>query len=218
MSGFERTWETFQRARTTMGPSPGVRESWRKGRSRYSLWALRVNAQPALERMQALQRALGAAIRPVPPTHAHVTVWVAGFPAERLVHDDDVLTWHLDQQLKQLTRGAPWPMRLELGPANSFLSCAVLEVHDPQGDLAALRGALGLWGTELRFADYQPHLTVGTYLKAQQTGPLVQAIAPLRSAPHTPLQVSSVELVELNAAVEGAPLKTPSERWRVPLG
>jgi hypothetical protein len=102
--------------------------------------------------------------------------------------------------------------RLQVGGLNAFLSCPILEIHDLQGGLAALRDPLG--AETLRFAPYLPHLTVGPFGDTRPTGPIAAAIAPHRCLPPLPFEPDAIELVTFDAAAPG-PLRT---RARIPLG
>jgi hypothetical protein len=130
-----------------------------------------------------------------------VTAWVCGFPAAVPTLDDDVADAILDAQRAAVSRLPP--PRLSVGAPNAFATCAFLEVHDPHGDLAALRTALAVPGAkEVRFARYQPHVTVGRFGDSRPVAPIARALAALRAgdrdAPHA-VGDSRVELIELDA-------------------
>lgn len=203
--GFAETWAAFAARPRTLGPSPGALEDWARGRTRYALWALRVSAPAVLRRMGAVAERLAGAIVPVPPADAHVTVWVCGFPAAAPAFDDDIGEEALAAQRAAVMNLAP--PRLVVGAPNAFATCAFLEVDDPHGDLAALRAALAVPGArEVRFAGYQPHVTVGRFVDTRPVAPLADALATLRAGDHTaPLSVDDavLELVALDARAPG---------------
>lgn len=195
---------------TTWGPSPGVRESWARGRRRYAVWLVRVRAPEVLARMQLVADTLGDAVEPTPPAEAHITLWVAGFPAETPCHDDDVSEAVLVAQAEALQaqlRGVSG-VRLEVGGANAFLTCAVLDVFDPDGALASARACLDNVGKELRFGPYHPHVTAGRFVDSRDRAPLAEALRPLRALPRIPLDVLAVELCTFDAQVEALHLTT----------
>ncbi len=221
-AAFAETWALLAAATEALGPSPGVREAWHRGRPRYAVWALRVTDEAVLERMNdvslALSRALGPApdrLRPHPTTDAHVTVWVAGFPTDTSALDDaldDDVAWaRLHAQAAEAAGSGP--LSLTVGGANSFLSCAFLEVFDPAGDLARLRARLG--PGELRFAPYLPHVTAALYGAGVRLDRVRAALLPLRLLPPLPLVVEALDLVTFRADVAGSSLETA---LRVPLG
>jgi hypothetical protein len=199
------TWERFTALERTLGPTPGVREAWARGRERYAVWALRVADPVVAARMGAVAERLGDAIVPVHPSDAHVTVWVCGFPAATPAHDDDVAEATLTAQRAAVARlRRP---RLVLGAPNAFPTCAFLEVGDPHGDLEALRAALaGAGAREVRFASYKPHVTVGRFGDERPVGPIAGALAGLREGEHAApcvidMDAVTLELIELDARV-----------------
>ncbi len=206
-SSFDHVWRTFRAAPTTLGPTPGALEAWHRGRRRYAVWLAPVTAPEPLASLEALQRALGAAI--VPVAVPHVTLWVAGFPAAAPRHDDDVAEAELAAQLEALRcwREAGGRLRVTFGQANAFLSAAFVEVHDDHGDLARARAALAApGGREVRFCPYLPHLTAGRFSAEAPTAPLATAIERLRTAPaRRAADLPALALCELDAHAPDAP-------------
>jgi hypothetical protein len=198
---FAETWTSFCASERTLGPGPRAIDEWRRGRERCAVWALRVAEPAVLDRMAAVAERLDDAIVRVAPRDAHVTVWVCGFPSPAPALDDDVAEETLAAQRAAVARLRP--PRLVVGAPNAFSTCAFLEVHDPHGDLAALRQALAVPGArEVRFAGYQPHVTVGRFRDTRPSAPLAGALARLRAGEHAaPRAVdgSVLELVELDA-------------------
>ncbi len=202
---FADTWATFRALEHTLGPTDDAIDTWRRGRERYAVWALRVVDPVVIARMAAVADRLAGAIVPVAPERAHVTVWVCGFPCAAPAFDDDVADTILAAQRRAAAR-LPRP-RLVVGAPNAFATCAFLEVHDPHGDVAALRVALAVPGAkEVRFAPYQPHVTVGRFGDTRPAAPIADTLAALRASAHgatTPRAVanSALELIELDARV-----------------
>jgi hypothetical protein len=199
--GFGESWARFLALERTAGPSAGAIDDWRRGRERYAVWALRLRAPEVIARMAAVAERLGDSIVRVRPDDAHVTAWVCGFPAANPVFDDDVTDGILAAQRAAVAgRAAP---RLLIGAPNAFATCAFLEVHDPHGDLAALRAALAVPGAkEVRFARYQPHVTVGRFAASGPAAPIARAIAALRAGADVvpqPADDVQLELIELDA-------------------
>ena len=198
---FAETWASFRARELTLGPTEGAMEAWRRGRQRYAVWALRVVDPVVIARMAAVADRLAGAIVPVAPERAHVTVWVCGFPCAAPRLDDDVAETTLAAQRRAVAH-LPRP-RLVVGAPNAFATCAFLEVHDPHGDLAALRAALAVPGAkEVRFAPYQPHVTVGRFGDTRPAASIARMLAALRDgepvAPHA-VADSRLELLELDA-------------------
>jgi 2'-5' RNA ligase len=179
--GFGQTWATFCALEWTLGPSPGAIEDWRRGRARYAVWALRIADADVVARMAAVAAPLASAIVPVAPDDAHVTAWVCGFPSVAPAFDDDVAEAVLAAQRAAVARLAP--PRLTIAAPNAFATCAFLEVQDPHGELTALRAALMVPGArEVRFAHYQPHVTVGRFKDTRPTAPIAEALRALRAS------------------------------------
>lgn len=203
---FASTWSRFTAAPSTLGPTPGAREAWHRGRPRYAVWVLRVDDPAVLARHAAMADVL-APHGAQPFTDLHITLFVAGFPTAHPRHDDDVHPSTLDAQVDAL-RAADLPSpRLSVGGLNAFLSCTFLEVHDPSGGLDALRVPLEDAHREVRFAPYVPHLTVGPFGDTRPTGPVAAAIAAFRSLPPLPVRPAALELVSFDAFATG-PLTT----------
>lgn len=196
------TWAMFSALERTLGPTPGAIDEWRRGRRRYAVWVIRLAVPAVMARMAAVAERLAGKLVPVAPEDAHVTLWVCGFPAALPTLDDDVAETTLAAQAAAVAAAAP--PRLVLGRPNAFASCAFLEVVDAHGDLAALRAKLALPGArEVRFARYQPHVTVGRFNDAWPTAPIAAQLAGLRCDPRfSPLSLtgSVPERVELDAA------------------
>lgn len=165
------------------------------------MWALRVSDPVVLARMATIADRLAGAIVPVSREDAHVTAWVCGFPCAVPALDDDVADATIAAQRAAVAHLRP--PRLVVGAPNAFATCAFLEVHDPHGDLTALRHALAVPGAgEVRFAPYQPHVTVGRFHDTRPASPIAVALGEFRAgerfAPH-PFHDSALELVILDA-------------------
>jgi hypothetical protein len=200
---FDAAWSHFLAAPTTLGPTPGAREEWHRGRPRYAVWVLRVGDPAVLARHAAMLDHLAPhGARPF--TDPHVTLFVAGFPTPHPHDDDDIALSTLDAQLAALRAAGHRSPRLHVGGLNTFLSCPFLEVHDPHGDLDTLRGPLAQAHPEVRFAPYLPHLTVGPFGDTRPTGPVAAAIAPFRTLAPLPLRPVAVELITFDAQEMGA--------------
>jgi len=198
---FDDTWTAFRALEQTSGPTGNAIEDWRRGRDRYAVWALRVIDPVVTARMSAVAEHVGDSLVRVRSEDAHVTVWVCGFPAAVPALDDDVADAILDAQQSAVSRLPP--PRLVVGAPNAFATCVFLEVHDPRGDLAALRAALAVPGArEVRFARYQPHVTVGRFGDSRPAAPIARALAALRAgdafAPRA-ISDSRLERIELDA-------------------
>lgn len=218
---FSETWAKFRALKHTLGPTGDAIETWRRGRERYAVWALRVADPEVIARMAAVADRLAGAIVPVRPDRAHVTTWVCGFPSAAPALDDDVAETIIAAQRRAVTN-LPRP-RLVVGAPNAFATCAFLEVHDPHGDLAALRSVLAVPGAkEVRFAPYLPHVTVGRFDDTRPAAPIAGVLATLRdrdSVATAPRAVadSTLELIELDARAPDRLATAPNPTCRADL-
>ena len=205
---FDATWDHFCSSPHLLGPTPGHRAAWAAGRPAYAVWAIRLTSPALRDRVRRVQAALPASIRPTDPADLHITVWVAGFPTlDAPERDDDIRAVDLARQGDALARCSG--LRLHIGGANSFTTAPFLEVFDPDDGLADLRGALTRCGPpELRFAAYQPHVTLGTARMDAPTAPVVKALTAYRRAPLIEVGVRRVEQLRFDAACTGAALQT----------
>lgn len=203
---FDAIWSRFVEGPSTLGPTPGVREAWHRGRARYAVWLLRAVDPAILARLDMVRDAL-APFGVEAIAEPHVTVFVAGFPAARPLEDDDIAEATLAAQAEALGAELPSP-RLAIGGASAFLSCPILEVQDPHGNLEAIRARLGALRREVRFAPYVPHLTIGTFVDSRPTGPIAAVLEGLRALPPLALRAEALELVTFDATRAGAALTT----------
>ena len=184
---------------------------WHQGRTRYGVWLIDADSGAVRERIAQVRAHLAPLLVPeaVPPRRQpHITLFVCGFIAPALVHDDDFTPCMLAAQQSALAAAAPSGFTLQLGGIDSFDSAVFLRVNDPQGGLTALRHALGQGMREIRQSAYVPHLTVGLYSGAFDT-PMVAG--QLESfAPRTPiaLRVQRIYFARYEARVLGGPLET----------
>lgn len=210
---FAEVWDTFRSAPTTLGPTPGVREAWARGRARYAVWVLPVTDETVRARLAAAADRLAPhGLRPFPDPH--ITVFVAGFPAAAPTLDDDIAEAVLDAQLAAVRAARPRRPRLQVAGLNAFQSCAILEVWDPHNDLDTLRAPLAGCHPEIRFATYRPHVTVGSFGDTRDTAPITNTILPLRTLQTVPVVCDTLDLVTFDARIERGSLTT---HVRVPL-
>lgn len=212
-------WRRFVAAGRTLGPTPGERERWHAGRSRYAVWLARVTGSEFLARTRLAQQQLEQWILPIAGEQLHLTIFVCGFPTAGGTMNDDVEPEALITQANHLAAAAFAPLELQIGPVNSFTSAAFLEVQDPLAGLERIRAALGSalehhGKREVRFSHYIPHITVGMYRLDYAITPIVEALAPLRALPPLRLRLEALELVDYETDRWDAPLRTLR---RVPL-
>ena len=186
-------WQTFLNSSHTLGPSPGVREQWRSGRSHYAVWALPVSDPRVLQRAAQVQRALAAHIQAQPLAQAHITLWVGGFVDGDGTAEDD-LDGEARAAIQERIRAWDRPINVQITGASSFLSCPFLEVQQPGSGLNLLREEIGsIHPKEIRFSNFIPHLTLGTYAATEATEALVKRLRPFRDLPPIELTLRPCE-------------------------
>ncbi len=184
---------------------------WHKGRLDYAVWLITADLAPVRERIAQVRAHLAPLLVPdnTPPRRQpHITVFVCGFIAPTVVHDDDFTPTMRAAQRAALAAAAQGGFTLQIGGIDSFDSAVFLRVDDPQGGLAALRRALGQGMREIRQSAYVPHLTVGLYRAAFDTRMVADCLASWRPQPPIALRVECLALARYQAQVLGGALET----------
>jgi len=154
---------------------------WHKGRTRYGIWALEIDAANILLRFHSAQQALADYLLPQYQRQPHITLYVCGFLdwlGPQCPQANDNFSQHaLEQQrvrlsdkLKEITQGQKG-FNLQVGSVNSFSSAPYLQITDPHQHLGRLRAAFSSGTTldntdEFRSSPFTPHLTLGLYRDA----------------------------------------------------
>ena len=203
-------WDEFRAARFTLGPSPGVREAWHRGRPGYLVWLLDVAAGPVSERVGRVARALQKELVPAPGSRLHVTVLVMGFPDELPAH-------LLRDQIRELEQTRPTAPAVRLHGATSSGVSVHLSVCDCARGIAGIRDALTRCGHSLGFVEprqsrYRPHVTVGDFPSAFSVESILPALSRHRAYPPLAMHLGRLRLVELDTRSHHAPyLRTHCE-------
>lgn len=135
---------------------------------------------------------------PQPPGKLHITVRLLGYLRAGLPLPE---TWRRSE-LQALanhaqTLFAKLPVfDVRVGPINAFPNVAIAEVHD-EGQLRLLETAVNELIPHIHRTPQPypliPHITLG-YFGRRPTGPIIDALRPLRNLPALPLIVDSVAL------------------------
>lgn len=168
-------------------------------------------------RVRRVQRLLAPWAIATPPGELHVTVYVSGFPGARARTRDDVTGPILARQLRALAVSGCASGAIGVGLPGSYRAAPFLRVDDASGVLARVRRTLAAAlpagaPSELRFAPFDPHVTLGRYRADEPTGPIVGALSrerdiALAEGP-VPVMVRCIELVTFDPAIAGAALTT----------
>ena len=167
---------------------------WHDGRQMYCVWTLPVRDRLVLERLQAAQQHLSPWLHQDYRRQAHITLFVCGFDALVQHRDDDFTRQAQQLQCEALEMLAQASFSLQIGGLDSFASAPYLQVSDPEGVLAVLRERLETISSEVRQAEYVPHLTVGLFQQALSWSQLQARISSFNRAESLTLRVSELEL------------------------
>jgi len=139
---------------------------WHRGRDTYAVWVLQMEDKAISKKFVAAREHLNGYLLEPYHRQPHITLFVCGFLVDRPQYNDDFNRTQLQDQIQTLENTSIQPFEIVIGGLNSFASAPFLEVSDPEGGIARLRGVLSRGAREFRTAPYTPHLTVGLYAGA----------------------------------------------------
>jgi 2'-5' RNA ligase len=171
---------------------------WRRGRDTYAVWVLPLEEEAILNRFKTAREHLSGYLLEPYRRQPHITLFVCGFLVQEARYNDDFTEAQLQSQLLALEKASVQPFEIELGALNSFASAPFLEVRDPPGGIARLRGTLSLGAREFRTAPYTPHLTVGLYAGAFPSQNLAERMRAFPAEP-VPLRVEHIAFATYRA-------------------
>jgi 2'-5' RNA ligase len=180
---------------------------WRRGRDRYGVWIIPVDAPELLDYIDATRHRLADLLYPALQRQPHLTLFVCGFEQPTCTEDDDFSPAQLRAQIGSLQGLRGSACSLPLGALDSFASAAFIAVHDPIGQLAQWRSALGLAAKEVRQAVYVPHITLGLYKRKATADEIRQRLGELEPPP-TSLRISQLHYATYKASLHFGPLET----------
>ncbi|CAM4297457.1 2'-5' RNA ligase family protein [Acinetobacter pragensis] len=136
---------------------------WHKGRNAFSLWYLEVHSPALLTYLDQLRAAFSDQLFQPNTRQFHITLFICGFLAESIEHDDDFPKQKLAAQCSQLQALNLPPFKLKTGKLNSFESALFIEIEDPAQNLNCIRQQLYQCSDEIAPLSYCPHITIGLY-------------------------------------------------------
>ena len=181
--------------------------AWRKGRSRYAVWAIDLDTPDLRAACAQMQQHLAGYFLPDYERQPHITVRICGFPGPGNGFDDDYTPDLFKAQLIALQTAHIKPFTLSIGSPESFTSAAYFSVHDHEGGIASLRQALGNDGPgELDFP-YVPHISFGLYRDRFALAEVLQHIQSCAGPMKLQFAVKQLVLMSYEAAVIAGPLR-----------
>jgi len=183
---------------------------WRRGRTRYAVWALDVDVPAVRQRVAAACAPVAEQLLPGYCRQPHLTVHLCGFPKAQADFADDYGVDRLVENVAALRRAQPAAFDIEVGAPASFASAAYLAVRDPAGGIAGLRRSLGSAAGEPDFS-YTPHVTIGLYRGTFPLAATVDRLAQGKIDIPCTLTIGRLALMTYAAAVIGGPLATVAE-------
>ncbi|CAB5718436.1 Uncharacterised protein [Delftia tsuruhatensis] len=187
---------------------------WHRGRKRYAVWVLEVDAQAAVRQACAQARAqLADALVPRYRRQWHVTVATAGFLDGDAALPDAYGVLQLARDLHALQAMPAAALQLEFGGWGSFEMAPYLMVRDTDtagATLAGLHGALVPAGRELALTEplrpYVPHVTLGAWSGAWPRARVQQWIGGLPGLEPWQAALDEIALVSYAAGEPHGPL------------
>ena len=180
---------------------------WHQGRSRYAVWLIDSPCPAVKERAEAakahLRRYLIRPYRRAP----HISVFICGFLSQTANLDDDYPAACMAGHVTDLKEIGLTAFDIEIGGINSFASAPYLAVRDIEGGIAGIRDRLSSRSTEIRFAPYTPHLTLGLYSGAFDTRQVAAEIAAFPDIQPLRWRVEKLHLATYNALEIAGPLR-----------
>lgn len=182
---------------------------WHRGRPHFAVWALALEAEPAVAaRLAVLRQALQGLLLPGDERQPHLTLHVCGFPADPPQAADEFGRAQLQAQAQALQRAGVAPFTLALGAAFSFLSAAGLSVGAGSGALQRLRHACRAAAAGFDGTPWVPHVTAGLYGGAWPLAEVQARLQPLAALPPVAVHIAAVDWMCYDSAQVGGPLRS----------
>lgn len=186
---------------------------WRRGRTRYGIWMIPVEAPDILGYLDQVRERAGDLLHPPGARQAHLTLFVCGFEAPSVRWNDDFTPDRLHRQIARLEQRKDGPCALPVLPPDSFASAMHIPVGDPLSRLATWRDELDAASREIRQAPYAPHITVGLYRRRVPAEDLRRFLTSLPPPPPA-LAVGELHYATYDGRDQHGRLET---RFRLPL-
>lgn len=194
---------------------------WRRGRSRYAVWAIDLDLPGLGAASERMRRHLDDYFLPQYRRQPHITLRICGFPGPDRGFDDDYTPERFNAQIGFLERARIRPFSLGIGSPGSFPSAAYFSVSDDDCGIARVRQALADDGPGEKNFPYLPHVTFGLYRGRFPMAEVLRRMCSFPGPAATQVTVGALVLMTYQAAVIGGPLTACAEfdlerqAWRV---
>lgn len=198
---FPKVWESF-RELDTLTDGRHDTPAWRSHVGVFAVCLIRVPSvalEPELDELRGAMAALPA-VRLHPDHFLHISLQELGFVSDRPQQADEISPAELEEfvSLAAAPIGERPPFTVTLGGANSFHDAPFLEVHDEEHSSRIHQRLFEIAaGRRSTRYPYLPHVTVGHYTASTPAAPMIDALAPWRTARFGRFDVTQVEIATI---------------------
>lgn len=178
----------------TLPTQLGDFHDWHQGIKEYGFWAIEVQQDACLNRIQESQHALKDLLHRGYQRQPHIKLLAAG-----LVDSNHYCDKKLKQHITAIKQAQFKSFNLSMNHIDSFSTCPYLAIEDQQKMLSALRQSLDDCHEEDSPCHYIPHVTLGFYNKAYEIPALKNLLQKLNQEwkikPHRELNINVTEII-----------------------
>lgn len=160
---------------------------WHQGIPFYGFWAIEINHQDCLQRIEHCKKLLADKLHPHYLRQAHITLSASG-----LLSDNHFSNSSLLQQIEKIKDSNIPAFSLNLAEPNSFTTAAYLSIQDPSNSLSVIRNVLHNISHAQDASDYTPHATLGFYDQVYKISDLFK---PIKQKDFPPIEFPVTEIV-----------------------
>ncbi|MBS1228184.1 MAG: hypothetical protein H6R17_1461 [Proteobacteria bacterium] len=179
---------------------------WRQGRSRYAVWAIRLDLPSLCAASARMRRHLADYLLPRYDRQPHITLRICGFPGPDQGLGDDYTPATFGAQIEFLERALLRPFSIAVGGPATFPSAAYFSVRDDEGGIARIQQALVGDGPGEKDFPYVPHVTFGLYRGRFRVAEVLQRMRSCPDPISAQFTISELVLMTYQASVITGPL------------
>ena len=144
---------------------------------------IKLEQDEVLRKVEAARKHLSGLLLTPYERQPHITLFVCGFLAEERRFDDDYAKHQLDAHCRLIADSRIPPFSIEIGGLSSFASAPFLQVYDPDAGIERIRSVLSTTAIEIERGGFTPHVTVGLYAGAFESGDVLERIKTFAGEP-----------------------------------